>query len=67
MTPEAPTRFCCGLCGAVFTHGDQACGGCAMGAACLLVKCPRCGDQFPRESRLAGLVGRLLDRWRSPA
>ncbi len=51
MTPP-PAVFACGLCGYSFTHGDQACSSCALGAACSLVKCPRCGYQFPRESRL---------------
>jgi hypothetical protein len=59
MKTEA-TRFQCGLCGAAFTHGDRACAGCELGASCLLVKCPRCGYQFPRESRLLALLGRLL-------
>jgi hypothetical protein len=55
----APTVFDCGLCGSSFTHGEQACGGCALGAACLLVRCPRCGYQFPRESLLVSLSRRL--------
>lgn len=62
-----PTLFACGLCGHAFTHGDQACGSCALGAACLLVKCPRCGYQFPRGSRIAGFLGRLVERWQGRA
>lgn len=57
-----PTVFACGLCGFAFTHGDQACGSCALGAGCALVKCPRCGYQFPRESYLAGVLERLVRR-----
>jgi hypothetical protein len=59
--------FECGLCGLAFTHGEQACGSCALGAACLLVRCPRCGYQFPRESRLFWLFSRLVERWRGRA
>lgn len=47
------TRFECGLCGTTFTHGGQVCGACPLNAGCDLVKCPNCGYQFPRASRLA--------------
>ena len=57
------TVFECGLCGLAFTHGDQACGSCLLGNGCLLVKCPRCGYQFPRESQLVSLVARLRRRF----
>jgi hypothetical protein len=64
--PAAPgttaTVFDCALCGLAFAHGDQACSGCALGAGCLLVRCPRCGYQFPRGSLLAAFGGRVL-RW----
>jgi uncharacterized C2H2 Zn-finger protein len=60
------TRFECGLCGLVFSHGDEACGSCALGG-CDLVRCPRCGYQFPRSSRVVDLVGRLLGRPRRNA
>lgn len=56
--------FECGLCGFAFTHGEQACGSCLLGNGCLLVRCPRCGFQFPRESRTASGLRRLLDRLR---
>jgi predicted amidophosphoribosyltransferase len=57
---EEGTVFVCGLCGARFTHGGQVCGGCALQAGCHLVKCPSCGYQFPRSSRL---VDWLRRRW----
>jgi hypothetical protein len=51
--------FVCGLCGARFTHGDQVCGGCVLRAGCDVVRCPSCGYQFPRGSRIAAWLGRL--------
>lgn len=66
MTTPAPmpTVFACGLCGFTFTHGDQACGSCALGAGCALVRCPRCGYQFPRESYLfESLLRWFRGRW----
>jgi hypothetical protein len=62
-TPGA-TLFECGLCGLRFHHGGRVCTSCALGSSCELVRCPRCGFQFPRESRLLRLFGRLLARTR---
>jgi predicted amidophosphoribosyltransferase len=56
------TLFTCGLCGARFTHGGQVCGGCVLRAGCDVVRCPNCGYQFPRESRIAAWLGRLWGR-----
>lgn len=56
------TAFACGLCGLRFTHGGKVCSSCALSAGCDLVKCPRCGFQFPRESRLVALARRLMRR-----
>ena len=56
------TLFTCGLCGARFTHGEQVCGGCVLRAACDVVRCPNCGYQFPRESRIVAWLGRLWGR-----
>jgi len=58
------TVFHCGLCGARFTHGDQACGACPMSSACDLVRCPRCGYQFPRRSRVVDWLQALRKWWR---
>jgi len=58
------TVFTCALCGTRFNHGGLVCAGCVMGAACDLVKCPHCGYQFPRGSRLVAWVRRLLRRRR---
>jgi hypothetical protein len=54
------TVFSCGLCGLAFSHGERACTSCTLGAGCDLVRCPRCGYQFPRRSRIADLGRRLL-------
>jgi len=67
MSTAPPTLFACGLCGHAFTHGDQACGSCALGAGCELVKCPRCGYQFPRESQLLRWFARLARRFGASA
>lgn len=60
--PTEVTVFACTLCGARFIHGGQVCGACPMTTKCLLVKCPNCGFQFPRESRLVALFRRLFAR-----
>jgi hypothetical protein len=61
MSTPAPaaTEFTCGLCGEVFTHGGQVCGSCPMSNGCDLVKCPSCGFQFPRGSRIAEGLARV--------
>ncbi len=56
------TRFECGLCGTSFTHGGQVCGACPLNAGCDLVKCPNCGYQFPRSSRIAEWGRRIWRR-----
>ena len=53
------TEFACGLCGLTFMHGDRVCGACPMGHGCDLVRCPRCGYQFPRGSRIVDALKRL--------
>lgn len=57
--------FQCGLCGLRFSHGERACGSCALGAGCDLVRCPGCGYQFPRDSRLLRWLKRLAGGGRS--
>ena len=60
--PASPaTVFTCGLCGLRFTHGDRVCAACPIGVGCDLVRCPRCGYQFPRGSRTVEWLRRL---WR---
>lgn len=58
------TVFVCALCGDRFTHGGQVCGTCPLVSGCDLVKCPNCGYQFPRSSRLVDWF-RALFRKRS--
>ena len=54
------TEFTCPLCGARFTHGMLVCGTCPLNAGCEIVKCPSCGYQFPRRSRLVDWAKRLF-------
>ena len=54
------TAFACPLCGARFTHGTLVCGACPLNAGCEIVKCPSCGYQSPRRSRIVGWAQRLL-------
>jgi Fe2+ transport system protein FeoA len=66
---EAEAAFACALCGLHFTHGGQVCATCPIGSGCDdLVRCPRCGYQFPRGSRTIDWLVRLVAwcRGRSP-
>ena len=54
------TTFTCGLCGLRFTHGERVCASCPIHAGCELVRCPNCGYQFPRESKLVRWVTGVL-------
>jgi NAD-dependent SIR2 family protein deacetylase len=56
------TEFSCSLCGARFTHGTLVCVSCPLNAGCEVVKCPSCGFQSPRRSRIVDAVVRF---WRS--
>lgn len=61
------TLFQCLLCGCRFTHGGRVCGSCPMATGCELVRCPNCGYQFPRSSRIADAFRRLWDYLRKTA
>lgn len=62
-TPGAEgTVFQCGVCGTRFIHGGRVCGACPLSAGCDLVRCPRCGYQFPRASRTLERIQRM---WRA--
>jgi hypothetical protein len=50
------TEFTCALCGAHFTHGTLVCGSCPLNVGCEVVKCPACGYQSPRRSRIVDFV-----------
>ncbi len=56
------TAFDCPLCGAKFTHGALVCGSCPLNAGCDIVKCPHCGYQFPRTSKVVEWARRLARR-----
>ena len=58
--PDHATEFSCSLCGARFTHGTLVCGSCPLNAGCEVVKCPSCGFQSPRRSRIVSAVQRLF-------
>lgn len=58
--PGSATEFTCALCGTRFTHGALVCGSCPLNAGCEVVKCPSCGYQFPRRSRIVDLARRLV-------
>jgi hypothetical protein len=54
------TEFTCTLCGARFTHGTLVCVSCPLNAGCEVVKCPSCGFQSPRRSRIVDAVRRVF-------
>jgi Fe2+ transport system protein FeoA len=67
---DVETAFACALCGLRFTHGGQVCASCPITHGCKeLVRCPRCGYQFPRGSRTVAWLQGLWRRgrgWTSP-
>ena len=65
---DLETAFACALCGLRFTHGGQVCASCPITQGCEeLVRCPRCGYQFPRGSRTVAWLQRLFRRMRGAA
>ena len=58
--PGDATEFQCSLCGARFTHGTLVCGSCPLNAGCEVIKCPSCGFQAPRRSRIVDLARRVF-------
>jgi Fe2+ transport system protein FeoA len=65
---DVETAFACALCGLRFTHGGQVCASCPITHGCDdLVRCPRCGYQFPRGSRTLAWAARLWRRLRGSA
>ena len=54
------TPFDCPLCACRFTHGELVCVSCPFNVGCSIVKCPNCGYQFPRGSRLVAWWTRLF-------
>jgi Fe2+ transport system protein FeoA len=62
---DIETAFACALCGLRFTHGGQVCASCPITHGCEdLIRCPRCGYQFPRGSRTLAWAARLWRRLR---
>lgn len=58
----------CPLCGAGMGGGGAAgCSRCPIAWSCDLLRCARCGYQFPRGSRLVAWAKRLLRRRREAA
>jgi Fe2+ transport system protein FeoA len=65
---DLEAAFACALCGLRFTHGGQVCASCPITHGCEdLVRCPRCGYQFPRGSRTLAWAARLWQRLRRSA
>jgi predicted amidophosphoribosyltransferase len=62
--PDSGDVFTCALCGNRFTHAGLVCGTCPMQTGCALVRCPNCGFQFPRTSRIVEAFRGLLGRFR---
>ncbi len=64
MNDSASTSTC-PLCSAAFstdTHCDtDNHSGCPMASHCALIRCPRCGYEFPDSNR--SVVARWLSRW----
>jgi predicted RNA-binding Zn-ribbon protein involved in translation (DUF1610 family) len=58
--PSDATAFDCPLCGGRFSHGTLVCGSCPLNAGCEIIKCPSCGYQFPRRSKIVDLVRRVF-------
>lgn len=54
------TEFTCSLCGSRFRHGTLVCVSCPLNAGCEVVKCPSCGFQSPRRSRIVDFVRRVF-------
>lgn len=44
----------CDYCGNEFDESDghKSCSACSMFGGCQMVKCPRCGYEWPRETKL---------------
>jgi hypothetical protein len=59
---QRPFAHRCSLCGHRFAEGDRSrCASCVLpGSDCHLVRCPRCGHEFPSDSRLLRWLGRFL-------
>lgn len=51
----------CPLCGKSFDENrtENTCQGCPLHGKCNMVKCPGCGYEMPRESRLLKILGAL--------
>jgi hypothetical protein len=55
----------CGLCGCRFLKGGEVCGTCPLTSSCDLVRCPNCGYQFPRASRIVEWASKVVRSWRN--
>ena len=62
--PTHATTFSCSLCGSRFSHGTMVCTSCPLNAGCDIIKCPNCGYQFPRSSKIVEWAKRMTRRVR---
>ena len=53
------TVLSCALCGFRFHSEGPVCTACPLSGGCEVVRCPHCGYQFPKGSRLIDLLSRL--------
>jgi len=56
----------CPLCGKEFDATKTACANCPMHAGCDLIRCPNCGYEFPKESRIINFFAKLFNKRRKP-
>ncbi|MEK7375740.1 MAG: hypothetical protein AABZ57_01035 [Candidatus Margulisiibacteriota bacterium] len=54
----------CPLCGKEVKDDQLACAGCPMNSGCNLLKCPNCGFEFPKESRIVKYFTELFGKRR---
>jgi len=52
MNHSTPLMVNCPLCGKETENERMACAGCPMSSGCGLLKCPNCGYEFPKESKI---------------
>ena len=56
------TVFACPLCGNRFSRGGLVCASCPLNMGCEIIRCPNCGYQFPRSSRIFDWARRVFRR-----
>ena len=52
----------CPLCGKEFEFSREVCANCPLHTGCDLIKCPNCGYEFPKGSKLVEFFEKLFKR-----